>query len=130
MGVIPISIAIGIIEDKIANDLSSSNEDDTTKNKIIKHLEDVKNKISKTKHINKNVKIRLKNNNHKYYFYDINDVNINDKHFVIIQEDERSKTLINRDLIKDIRINDAAAVKSGSGAADKDAGQSALKSAT
>ena len=43
MSVIPVAIVIGIIEDKIANDLSNSD------NKVIEHLEDIKHKIIKNK---------------------------------------------------------------------------------
>lgn len=41
--VVPVAIVTGIIEDKIANDLSSEDN----KNKIIEHLEDIKKKIKK-----------------------------------------------------------------------------------
>ena len=44
MSVIPVAIVIGIIEDKIANDLSNSD------NKVIEHLEDIKNKIKANAH--------------------------------------------------------------------------------
>ncbi len=115
MGVIPISIAIGIIEDKIANDLSSNNCDDKTKSKIIKHLEDVKNKICKTKEtefINKHVTVNLKNNDQLVFNHDCININFNDKNFVIFEKSDGStKRLVNRDMIIDIITKDTAAVK-------------------
>lgn len=119
MGVIPISIAIGIIEDKIANDLSSN--DDNTKNKIIKHLEDVKNKICKTKEtefINKIVTIVPKGNGEKVTFNDCININFNDKTFVIFESEKGAKDILSRDIIAEILIidkDDAAAVKNERG---------------
>lgn len=59
MSVIPVAIVIGIIEDKIANDLSSEDN----KNKIIEHLEDIKKKIKKNsyKPTTKKINILFKN---------------------------------------------------------------------
>ena len=57
MTLIPTAIVIGIIEDKIANELTGNNK------KTIQHLEDVKEKIKKRKPTQKTV-IHFKNKEH------------------------------------------------------------------
>lgn len=81
MSVIPIAIVIGIIEDKIANDLSNSD------NKVIEHLEDLKHKIIKNKVKKKVIEITFSDNHCETQIAD--DISIKGNFIIFIKENEK-----------------------------------------
>ncbi len=81
MSVIPVAIVIGIIEDKIANDLSNSD------NKVIEHLEDIKHKIIKNK--TKKHVLEVKHKDGTIYTQVADDISIKGNFIIFIKEKEK-----------------------------------------
>ena len=91
--VVPVALVIGIIEDKIANDLSSSDD------KVKEHLEDLKHKIIKNKTKKKVLEVKYKDGSLVTEVAD--DIIFKGNFIIFIKENE--KIYLNSNEIKHIK---------------------------
>lgn len=82
MLLIPAALITGIVEDKIANDLTSN--DKTTK----KHLEEIKRKIQKHKDDKFDVQIFYLDEEEPLYFSDVSCVHIENNYLLMTSEED------------------------------------------
>lgn len=84
MLLVPAALITGIVEDKIANDLTSN--DKTTK----KHLKEVEEKVLKhsRKNIPYDVEVFRKNDDEPLFFTEVTDVHIDNNFLIMMSKDD------------------------------------------